>query len=276
MRIGIHSRIFGKNKSFRRVATELRALDIDFVEIKATYHPDINLYLINSNVVRVNKEAIKKISRDCSGLEFQFHPINNISGSIYSLTDGTRSSIDLILDFAENLSAYSNNFVIPVHLVTHYRNFHLTEEEALENSRKAIDEICEKWHYQGKIALETMFEPDKDEWSFLGYLPEHFEKIIEGKEEVVGICLDVGHINSGLNDKANFRDFLHLPIYEVHLHGNRSAYGEIEDKHLMPTPETLDNYGEVMGFLRSYKGKVSLEVKDNSIEDVNELIKSLR
>lgn len=277
MKFGVHSRIFGKNKSFEEVASKLRKLDIDFVEIKATYHSDIDLYSIKSNLVNLNPNAFKKINRLCSGLEFQFHPANRINGNIYSLTDGTRSSIELILDFAKNLSRYSNDFVIPIHLVTRYKKFHLSEEEAIENSKRAIDEIYKRWSYSGKIALETMFEYDKDEWSFLGYVPEHFEKIIEGKEGKVGVCMDLGHINKGLNDMVTFRDFLHLPIHEVHLHGNRAANGEVDDAHLPPTPETLDNYHEVVEFLKTYDGKISLEVKDHPSDNLNEeLIKPLR
>lgn len=270
---------FGEHKPFQDQIEKIRSFGVDFVEIKPHYHPDINYLGQRKGKIYFKKKCMSYIKECCQDLKFQLHFRDIIQGNVKNLCTGDKDIIKFILNVAEGVNKYSDDFVLITHLMYAKKGYkEIPIEEAMENARKGLEELYKNWDFSGKLALETMMEPFVYQGAaLLGYKPEHLESLLEGKHDKFGICIDTGHLNKGLNNVASLRDFIHLPVYEVHFHGNYSHIGEIDDRHTIPSKETLEDYDAVKDYLKGYEGMINLEVKRVAdVSQVKKLIASLR
>ncbi len=262
MEIGLLSTVFGKKMALEGVIPRIKGMGVDFVEIKPNYHTDTPIIQSVNGTVKFSRAAFEYIAGMCSGINFQFHLNNRMDKILYNITTGEDKEVSMILNYAGILSQYTPDFVMPLHTDTQAEGINITESRGMDNALKVLDKICERWNFKGKLAIETMPEPGVYEGRHsLGYSPGNMEKLIEGREGIVGICIDTGHINGALNSMHHFEEFAHLLVYEMHFHGNLSHKGEVDDLHVIPTEQTLQDYDKIVNFLKNYHGKLELEVR---------------
>lgn len=278
-KIGVQSTIFGQNKPFKRQIGKIKqALDIDFVEVKPHYHPDLmQYYELKDGKLCFDPKVLKKIKRLCGDLQFQVHFRDTIDYKLYGIC-GDKSIVQFYLDVAKGLNDYFDDFVLTIHMMYAMRSkFEIPLRRAVRNARKNLDALYDKWDFTGKLALETMMEPYVYKGAaLLGYLPKHMDYFLKGKTDKFGICIDTGHLNDGLNNQASFSDFIHLPVREVHFHGNYSHKGMIDDLHTLPRKPTLKDYSEITDYLLEYEGMVNIEVTDTiAINWLRDIIKNI-
>ncbi len=278
-KIGLQSTAFGKGKPFKDRMKGIRKFDLDFVEIRPHHHPDIDYIGQKKGNIYFKKECMKYIKDCCGDLQFQLHFKDILFDKIKGLCSGEKDVIKFILDLAEETNKYNDDFVLPLHVMYAKKGVQeIPVKEAMKNARKGLKELYKNWDFSGKLALETMMEPFRYKGSALfGYKPSQLEHLIDGKEDKFGICIDTGHVNKGLNDVANFNDFTHLPVYEIHFQGNHSHTGKVNDDHIFPSKATLNDYTTVKKYLSTYKGLVNLEVTDIiALNWLRDIIKELR
>lgn len=279
-KIGVQSvAFFGKDESFKEQIGKIRKLSLDFVEIKPHYHPDIKYLGQRKGKIYFKKSCMKYIKELCQDLPFQLHFRDIIADKIRNICTGEEDYLNFLLNVAEETSKYFDSFVLTTHLMYAKKGWgEISVEEAVKNAQKGLEKIYERWDFSGKLALETMMEPFiyKDA-ALLGYKPEQLEQLLEGKHDKFGVCIDTGHLNKGLNDKASFEDFTYLPVHELHFHGNYSHKGEIDDEHMIPGKETLVDYEKIIDYIKNYEGLVNIEAqKVEDAKQIEELIKILR
>lgn len=279
-RIGVQSvAFFGKNEPFKNQIEKIRDLNVDFVEVKPHYHPDIKYLGWRKGNVYFKKSCMKYVKELCQDLRFQFHFRDMINGVMKNLCTGEKDYINFLLSIAEETSHYFDDFVLTTHLMYAKRGrIEIPVEQAIANAEKSLEELYERWDFSGKLALETMMEPFVYEnAALLGHNPKQLERLLEGKHDKFGICIDTGHLNKGLNNAFSFESFKHLPVYEIHFHGNHTHTGIIDDEHTIPKEETLVDYKKILKYLESYEGSINIEVqKVTDADQLKELIKILR
>lgn len=278
-KIGVQSIVLGINKPFKEQIEKIRKFDIDFVEVKPHYHPDIGYLGQRKGKVYFKKECMEYIKECCQDLPFQLHFGDLMFDKIRNLCMGKKEFVRFLLDVAEATNKYNDDFVLTTHLMYAKKGFQeVPVKKAIKNAKRGLKKLYKDWDFSGKLALETMMEPFVYKGAaLLGYKPEQLEELIADKQDKFGICIDTGHLNPGLNDTARFKDFIYLPVYEVHFHGNHSHKKIIDDEHILPRKTTLKDYETIINYLKDYTGFVNLEVKN--ITDVNWLrmiIKKIR
>lgn len=278
-KIGLQSTIFGRKKLLKKQIEKIRKFDIDFVEIRPQHHPDIDFIGQKKKGIYFKKDCMNYIKDCCQDLQFQLHFKDTLLDEIRTLCSGEKEVVKFLLDAAEATNKYFDDFVLTAHLMYSKKGSQdIPIEDAMKNAKKGLDELYKNWSFSGKFALETMMEPFVYKGSaLLGYKPEHLEHLIEGKQDKFGICIDTGHINKGLNNLASFKDFIYLPVYEVHFHGNYAHKGIIDDKHVLPRKATLKDYEVIKEYLMNYDGFVNLEVRDvTAVNWLRDIIRNLR
>jgi len=227
------------------------SLDLDLLEnyLKGNYQGQVQLHLS----------------------DIMFNPeINDYD--IFCITSGDTGKANIFLDLARFLSVYNKGkeTVIPIHL-PYFEKFKTTsrvvsfgelsedgKRDAVTKAERVLRYLEKKWPAKEvRLALETGNGESKRNGSVayaLIYELHHLKFLMPGRESLVTLCEDVGHLN--LVNDVNWKDYLSEHVSEFHVSGNNGK----QDEHTIATPETLKNYHEIISFLKFYSGNICAEI----------------
>ena len=125
-----------------------------------------------------------------------------------------------------------------------------TSRQAPEYNELGLERIKRIVEHAKKLGMKIGFENTRQR----GYLEYVLENM---KDEVVGLCMDAGHIHAHFQDEFDY-EFFKDRYFFVHLHDN---HGGGEDEHLLPFDGTID-WNFVMEKLKEnhYDGPITLEL----------------
>lgn len=228
------------------------------------YSLDLNLL---GNYLKQNSNGAVQIHFS----DIMFNPRVN-DYDLFSITSGNLNKSNIYLDLARFLQEYNKGkeTVIPVHL-PYFEQFktplevktfgELSEDgkrDAVMKAEKVLRYLQKNWTSENvKLALETGNGESRRNGLIsyaLIYEPHHLKFLMQGRENLVTICEDVGHIN--LIDGVDWKDYLAEHVSEFHISGNNGK----EDQHTIATPATLKDYLGIMSFLKFYSGNVCAEI----------------
>ncbi len=189
--------------------------------------------------------------------------------------------------------------VVPVHL-PYYESFRnvrggltewggITEDHKREATWKAnqvLGWLQSRWKDKNgkplkvRLALETGAGPILDKSGRVRYAllhePHLFQFLSEGRENMIGYCIDTGHLN--LREDTTFKDYLDKRIDEIHLNGNE---GKGLDQHLIAGPGTLKEWDEQSSWIKVFPRRICFEFGRQDMEfseyvsNVKSLVKTL-
>ncbi len=208
---------------------------------------------------------------------------------VFSVTSGEKKKEEIFFELDKFLSVYNKNksTIIPIHLpyfekwktAKKVRTFGQLSEngkrDAVIRAEKVLRYLSDKFRKENikdvKLALETGNGESKKNGHInyaLIYEPHHLKFLIQGREDYISICEDVGHLN--LID-ADWMQYLTDEISEFHVSGNNGK----EDQHTIATPNTLKDYEGIMSFLKFYSGNICAEVGRGGL-DAGEFLKGVK